>query len=75
MTQQLTDRAEFFDTFTARFFSVDGQLKVSEDERQQGLKVCLQPDERAALACMEARHDGLPRRSIGHHGADPGRPR
>ncbi|MEP6979046.1 MAG: alpha/beta hydrolase [Thermoleophilia bacterium] len=53
MTADLTeDRKAFFDQFTTEFFSVDGELKVSEQQRQEAIALCLQSDEKAALACM-----------------------
>lgn len=48
------DRTSFFDTFTKGFFSVDGVLKVSEDDRQQAIKLSHQSDQVAALGCMKA---------------------
>lgn len=48
------DRDAFFDQFTKDFFSADGELKVSEDERQAALEVCKKSDEEAALQCMDA---------------------
>ena len=48
------DRTAFFDTFTTGFFSVNGVLKVSEDERQKAVTICHQSDPTAALACMKA---------------------
>jgi non-heme chloroperoxidase len=48
------DRTTFFDGFTRDFFSVDGELKVSEDQRQEALALCHQSDQTAALGCMEA---------------------
>ena len=55
MTQGLeSDRDVFFDQFTTQFFSVDGQLKVSEEQRQQAIALCHQSDQKAALASMEA---------------------
>ncbi len=55
MTKGLeSDRDAFFDQFTTQFFSVDGQLKVSEDQRQQAIALCHQSDQKAALASMEA---------------------
>jgi non-heme chloroperoxidase len=44
----------FFDGFTRDFFSVDGELKVSEDQRQEAIALCHQSDQTAALGCMEA---------------------
>ena len=55
MTADLTaDRASFFDQFTTQFFSVGGKLLVTEAQRQNAYKVCMQSDEKAALACMSA---------------------
>lgn len=48
------NREEFFEEFTKNFFSVDGNLKVTEDERQAAKALCLQSDEAAALECMNA---------------------
>lgn len=48
------DREVFFDGFTTSFFSVDGELKVTEEQRRAAVEVCLQSDQEAALACMEA---------------------
>ncbi len=48
------DQEKFYDDFTTEFFSVDGQLKVSEEQRQEALALCLQADKKAALACMTA---------------------
>ena len=55
MTKGLeSDRTTFFDEFTQAFFSVDGDLKVTEEQRQEAIVLCLQSDQKAALACMEA---------------------
>ncbi len=55
MTESLADdREAFFDQFTKEFFSVNGTLKVSEEQRQDAIKLCLQSDEKAALKCMES---------------------
>lgn len=50
------DRDAFFDQFCTMFFSVDGdgELKVTEDERQETLALAKQSDEKAAVGCMEA---------------------
>jgi non-heme chloroperoxidase len=53
MTEQLTaHRDQFFDDFTKQFFSVDGQLKVTEPQRQAALAMCQESSQVAALACM-----------------------
>lgn len=49
-----TDREEFLDGFTTNFFSADGQLKVTEEQRQQALSLAARADLRAALATMDA---------------------
>lgn len=55
MTEDLTkDQDSFYDSFTKTFFSVNGELKVSEAQRQEALALCKQADKKAALACMEA---------------------
>lgn len=48
------DRDAFFDGFTKDFFSANGDLKVSEGERQKAIALCQQSDQAAALGCMEA---------------------
>lgn len=48
------DRDTFFDGFTRDFFSADGTLKVSEQERQDAIALCKQSDQTAALGCMKA---------------------
>ena len=48
------DREKFFDEFTTQFFSANGQLKVTEQERQDAIALCLQSDQTAALGCMKA---------------------
>ena len=55
MTANLTeDQDAFYDEFTKMFFSVDGVLKVTEQQRQQALTLCKQADKKAALECMAA---------------------
>ena len=49
-----SDRTTFFDGFTQAFFSVDGALKVTEEQRQEAIALCHQSDQTAALACLEA---------------------
>ncbi len=81
MTAQLTADAEsFYDQFTTDFFSVDGDLKVSEEQRQEALALCLQSSKAAALSCMAAFgntdfRDDLPKVSVPAlilHGAGDG---
>jgi len=48
------DRDAFFDTFTTQFFSANGELKVTEQQRQEAVALCLQSDQVAALKCMES---------------------
>lgn len=48
------DRAIFFDGFTQGFFSANGTLKVSEEDRQKAIALCQQSSQTAALGCMEA---------------------
>jgi len=48
------DRDGFFEQFTTEFFSVDGGLAVSEDQRQDAVAMCRQSDQGAALGAMEA---------------------
>jgi non-heme chloroperoxidase len=55
MTADLTrDRYTFFDQFTFDFFSVNGELKVTEAQRQEAISLCQQSDQNAALKCMAA---------------------
>ncbi len=55
MTKGLeSDRTTFFDGFTKAFFSVNGELKVTEEQRQEAIVQCHQSDQKAALGCMEA---------------------
>lgn len=48
------DRATFFDGFTKDFFSANGELKVSESQRQDAIALCMQSDQTAALGAMKA---------------------
>ncbi len=47
-----TDRKGFFDKFMTMFFSVEGELKVSEEERQKGLALADQAGDEAAIQCI-----------------------
>ncbi|MCG5432906.1 alpha/beta hydrolase [Mycobacterium sp. MYCO198283] len=44
----------FYDQFMTDFFSANGELKVTEQQRQDALALCKQADKSAALACMTA---------------------
>ncbi|MBS2938144.1 alpha/beta hydrolase [Nocardioides sp. J2M5] len=48
------DRTAFFDGFTRDFFTANGELKVTEEQRQQAIALAHQSDQTAALGCMEA---------------------
>jgi pimeloyl-ACP methyl ester carboxylesterase len=48
------DRTAFFDRFTRDFFSADGVLKVTGEQRQHAIALCHESDQTAALGCMEA---------------------
>lgn len=48
------DRDAFFDSFTKDFFSANGKLMVSEQDRQDALALCRQSDPAAALGCMQS---------------------
>jgi pimeloyl-ACP methyl ester carboxylesterase len=55
MTASLTaDQDSFYDHFVTEFFSADGQLKVTEAQRQEALSLCAQADKKAALDCLTA---------------------
>jgi non-heme chloroperoxidase len=70
MTADLAaDRNSFFDQFTKQFFSANGELKVTEAQRQTAIDLCRQSDEKAALACMasfgnEDFRDDLPKVTV-----------
>ncbi len=48
------DREKFFDQFMTQFFSADGVLTVTEDQRQQALALEALADHRAELGCLNA---------------------
>jgi pimeloyl-ACP methyl ester carboxylesterase len=59
----------FYDEFMTRFFSANGQLKVTKSQRQEALEQCQQASKTAALACMTAFgttdfRDDLPKVSV-----------
>ena len=49
-----SDRDAFFDQFVTQFYSVDGVLQVSEQQRQEAIVLAGQSDQKAALKCMES---------------------
>ncbi|KAA9089898.1 alpha/beta fold hydrolase [Microbacterium radiodurans] len=49
-----SDEPSFYDGFVTDFFSVDGVLKVTEEQRQEALALTRQADHHAALKSMEA---------------------
>lgn len=55
MTAQLTaDEDAFYDEFTSQFYSVDGVLTVTEEQRQEAITLAKQSKKHAALASMAA---------------------
>lgn len=48
------DRDAFFDGFTKDFFTANGKLMVSDQDRREALALCKQSDPAAALGCMKA---------------------
>ena len=48
------DRDAFFEDFTKAFFSAGDELKVSEEQREDAVKLCQQSNQEAALGCMDA---------------------
>ena len=53
MTAGLTkDEDSFYDQFATDFYSADGQLTVSEQQRHEAVVLAKQSSKRAALACM-----------------------
>jgi pimeloyl-ACP methyl ester carboxylesterase len=53
-TSLTTNRDAFYDQFVTDFFSVDGELKVSDDQRKAALDLCHQAGKAAALACLSS---------------------
>lgn len=49
-----TDQDAFFEQFMTDVFSADGELQVTEQERQEALSMCGDADKPATLACMAA---------------------
>ncbi len=55
MAASLTaNQDSFYDEFMTKFFSANGELMVTEAQRQEALALCRQADKKAALACMTA---------------------
>ncbi len=48
------DRAGFLDGFTTGFFSADGDLKVTEEQRQEALALAAPARDEAVVACIDA---------------------
>lgn len=48
------DREGFLDAFLTNFFSADGELKVTEDQRQEALALARQADLHAAAECIRS---------------------
>ncbi|MCU1359703.1 MAG: alpha/beta hydrolase fold, partial [Ilumatobacteraceae bacterium] len=46
------DEDAFYDGFTRQFFTANGVLKVTEQQRQEALALCKQADKKAALKAM-----------------------
>jgi len=53
-TSLTTNQDAFYDQFVTDFFSVDGELKVSDDQRKAALDLCHQAGKAAALACLSS---------------------
>ena len=70
------DREGFLDGFTTNFFSADGELKVTEEQRQDALALAAKARDEAVVGCIGAfgrtdfRND-----LVADHGADAGHPR
>jgi non-heme chloroperoxidase len=70
MNNQLDeDEDAFYDQFVTQFFSVDGKLLVSDEEREKALAMTRQADHQAALTCMTSWattdfRDDLPRLTV-----------
>ena len=54
VTSLTSNQDAFYDQFVTDFFSVDGQLKVSDDQRKAALDLCHQAGKAAALACLSS---------------------
>ena len=49
-----SDREGFLDGFTTNFFSVNGELKVTEDQRQEAIELQKAASDEALVGCIEA---------------------
>lgn len=49
-----TDREKFLDNFTKTFFSANGEVQVSEEERGKTVELARESNQNAALGCMDA---------------------
>ncbi|MDQ3176057.1 MAG: alpha/beta hydrolase, partial [Actinomycetota bacterium] len=49
-----SDREGFLDEFTTNFFSADGDLKVTEDQRQEAIKMEKAAGDVALVACIDS---------------------
>ncbi len=55
MTKDLTkDQDTFYDQFATDFFTANGRLTVTADQRQEAIALTKQADKKAALACLTA---------------------
>lgn len=52
--QLSSDRAAFFEEFSSQFFSANGQLKVTQEQRKMAIHLAHQSDPAAALGCLKA---------------------
>lgn len=48
------DREGFLDDFSKTFFGVDGEVKVTEEQRQDALRLAAQARDEAVVACIDA---------------------
>lgn len=48
------DREGYFEKFIEKFYSVDGQSVVSDEETQKAIALCRQSAQHAAIACMKS---------------------
>lgn len=48
------DRKGFFNGFVTDFYSVDGELQVTEPQKEEAIALCMKSDQDAALACIDS---------------------